>query len=226
MAPDQRGYSPGARPPDVDSYRIDQIASDVIALADALGFQKFHLVGHDWGAACGWTVVQLFADRVQSWSALSIPHMAAFDDAKKTDFEQKLRSWYMGLFQAPIIPELLLSFTITTNPRLLWQFSTDAEIADYLTVFQESDGCRAAINWYRANRTLPIQYGDVWLPTLLIWGKHDSAIARAGVEMTKVYMQGEYSLIELDAGHLLIQEKFQQVNQEILNHIQQHPIRD
>lgn len=225
LAPDQRGYSPGARPKDIAHYQIKEIASDVIALADAVGFQKFHLVGHDWGSGCGWTVVQLYSDRVNSWSALSIPHMAAFDTAKKTDPDQKKRSWYMDLFQLPIIPEVLFGFAVAGNPPSLWK-STDEEVADYLTVFRKFDGRKATINWYRANKNIPIQYGDVFLPTLLIWGNQDIAIGHAGVEMTKQFMQGEYSLIELDAGHTLVQQQFERVNQEILNHIQRHPITE
>ncbi len=224
LAPDQRGYSPGARPNNVASYRITEIASDIIALADAVGFQKFHLVGHDWGSGCGWTVVQLYPARVNSWSALSIPHLAAFSTAKKTDPDQKNRSWYMDLFQIPMIPEMLLSFAIAGNRSSLWKLSSDEEVADYLAVFKQFDGRRAALNWYRANKELPVQYGDVSLPTVLIWGNQDIVIGRAGVEMTKQYMKGEYSMIELDAGHALVQEKFERVNQEILSHIQRHSI--
>lgn len=224
LAPDQRGYSPGARPKDIADYDIKEIASDTIALADAVGFQKFHLVGHDWGAGCGWTVVQLYSDRLNSWSALSIPHMAAFDTAKKTDPEQKKLSWYMDAFQIPIIPEVVFGFAVARNPSSLWKLSIAQEVADYLTVFRKFAGRKAAINWYRANKNLSIPYGDVFLPTLFIWGNQDIAIARAGVEMTKQFMQGEYSLIELDAGHALVQEQFERVNQEILNHIQRHPI--
>ncbi|HEY9700679.1 MAG TPA: alpha/beta hydrolase [Trichocoleus sp.] len=224
LAPDQRGYSPGARPEAIESYRIDQIASDVVALADAIGFQKFHLVGHDWGSGCGWTVVQLYADRVQSWTALSIPHMAAFKEARDKDFEQKLRSWYIDLFQLPTMPETLLGWVMSGNQAVLWQGSSAPEIADYLTVFQSFEGRQAALNWYRANRELPVQYGNVFLPTMLLWGNQDPAIARAGVTGTKQYMKGEYALLELNAGHRLVQEAFDRVNQEISNHIQRHPI--
>lgn len=226
LAPDQRGYSPGARPKDIKSYRINEIASDVVALADAVGFQKFHLVGHDWGSGCGWTVVELYPERVNSWSALSIPHVAAFSIAKKTDPDQKKRSWYMDFFQIPVIPETFFGFVVTGTPRSLWKLSSDEQVADYLSVFKEFDGRRATINWYRANKDFPIQYGNVSLPTILIWGNQDPAVGRAGVEITKQYMKGEYSLIELDAGHALVQEKFERVNHEILNHIQRHPIKD
>ncbi|MGB8701106.1 MAG: alpha/beta fold hydrolase [Thermosynechococcaceae cyanobacterium] len=224
LAPDLRGYSPEARPKGIENYRIDAIASDVVALANTLGFQTFHLVGHDWGAGCGWTVVEQYAERVQSWTALSIPHMAAFRQAKKTDADQKKRSWYMTLFQLPIIPELLSGLVLGGKHPALWKTSSDAEIADYLTVFNSFEGRKATINWYRANKELPIAYGNVLVPTVLLWGNQDIAIGRAGIEMTQDYMKGEYTLIELDAGHALVQEKFAQVNEAILNHLQRHPI--
>lgn len=226
LAPDQRGYSAGARPAEISRYRIDQIASDVVALADALGAEKFHLVGHDWGSGCGWTVVALYPERVRSWTALSVPHMAAFDTAKKTDDDQKRRSRYMDFFQLPILPEQLFGFAIAMNRQALWKSSSAAEVEDYLTVFNNFKGRNATIDWYRANKTLPVEYGDVFLPTLLMWGKQDPVIGRAGVDLTKPYMKGEYTLIELDAGHTLVQEKFEQVNQALLNHIRNHPIAD
>jgi pimeloyl-ACP methyl ester carboxylesterase len=47
LAPGQRGYSPGARPDGIEQYRYEDISDDVIALADAWGASRFHLVGHD-----------------------------------------------------------------------------------------------------------------------------------------------------------------------------------
>jgi pimeloyl-ACP methyl ester carboxylesterase len=227
LAFDQRGYSPGARPKAVAEYAIDKIASDVIALADRVGFSKFHLVAHDWGAGCGWTVVQLTPQQVQSWTALSIPHLAAFTEAKKNDPVQKRKSWYMGFFQLPLLPELAFG-AIASMPSVFWTHSKPEEIADYLSVFGTFEGRKATLNWYRANNTLPITYGDVYLPTHLIWGNQDIAVGRAGVEETQAYMKGEYAkdyaLIELDAGHSLVQEKFEAVDREILSHIQRYPI--
>lgn len=224
LAFDQRGYSPGARPEGIDRYRIDAIASDAIALADGLGWQKFHLVGHDWGAGCGWTIVQLYPERVGSWSALSIPHMGAFATAKKTDPDQMKRSWYMTFFQLPFLPETALGMAFTGSQPSLWKSSSPEEIKDYLTVFREFQGRRATIDWYRANNTLPVSYGDVFVPTLLLWGNQDPFVGRAGIEMTGQYMKGEYSLIELDAGHSLVQDQFDRVNQALLNHVQKHPL--
>jgi pimeloyl-ACP methyl ester carboxylesterase len=225
LAPDQRGYSPSARPKDVKQYAINELAADVIALADSVGFAKFHLVGHDWGAGCGWTVVQRYPERVQSWSALSIPHLAAFETAKQTDADQRRRSWYMGFFQMPRLPEFLLGLAARGKSSSLWASSSAQEVSDYQTVFRSFEGRKASLDWYRANRELPNQYGAVYLPTLLIWGNQDIAVGRAGIEMTRQYMKGEYTLLELEAGHALVQEQFEQVNHAIYSHIHAHPIQ-
>jgi pimeloyl-ACP methyl ester carboxylesterase len=226
LAPDLRGYSPGARPKDIESYGIDKIACDIVALADSVGFQKIQLVGHDWGAGCGWTVVELYPERVNSWSALSVPHMKAWDVARKTDQEQKNKGWYMNLFQLPLIPEFGFGFVLGINglPDKLYKYSSPGEVKEYTEVLKTKDAREAAFNWYRANKELLIPYGDVRVPTLHLWGNEDIAFGRSGIKATKSYMKGDYELIELEAGHTLIQEKFDQVSAAILEHLQKHPI--
>src|SRR5215475_16098471 len=51
---DQRGYSPGARPTDVDAYATGHCVDDAIAILDFLGVERAHVVGHDWGAVVAW----------------------------------------------------------------------------------------------------------------------------------------------------------------------------
>ncbi|MEA3055414.1 MAG: hypothetical protein QOD30_846, partial [Actinomycetota bacterium] len=78
IAPDQRGYSPGARPTEVEAYAIEHLVADVVGMADALGLERFDLVGHDWGAAVAWATAITRPDRVRSLAALSVPHPDAF----------------------------------------------------------------------------------------------------------------------------------------------------
>ena len=65
LAPDQRGYSPGARPTEVDAYKYEELVADAFAVGSELG-ERFHLVGHDWGANVGWLMLQeeSFANRI------------------------------------------------------------------------------------------------------------------------------------------------------------------
>ena len=218
LAPDQRGYSPGARPGDVGSYTMDKVASDVTALADAMGFGRFHLVGHDWGAGAGWTVVQFIPERLLSWTALSLPHMAAFGKAIRTVPEQKKKSRYMVFFQVPVLPELVLGSWALEN---IWRGAGE-EVADYRALFRPYGARRAVLNWYRAVRRRTVTYSDVWVPTLFMWGNKDEVIGRAGVEGTGRFMKGEYTFVELDAGHWLPREDFHGVMGPLLEHLQKH----
>ena len=67
-----------------------------------------------------------------------------------------------------------------------------------------------------------IKFGNVEVPTLLIWGNMDMAIGRKSVELSEKYMKGPYNLVELYAGHWLIQEDFDKVSNEIMKHLKKY----
>ena len=224
LAPDQRGYSPGARPEGVEHYRYIDIASDVLALADAWGLGRFHLVGHDWGAACGWAVAALSPDRLASWTALSVPHMAAFGTAIRNDPDQQQKSQYVTFFQEPGAAETLFSAGDYAALKGLWDKSSPEEVEDYLSVFSQPGALTAALNWYRGSGGLDpedpdVAFGPVTVPTLMIWGNQDMAIGRTAVEAAAAHMQGPYRFVELDAGHWLVQEEPERVCEELLAHL-------
>ena len=109
LAPDQRGYSPTAGPSDRDAYRLDELVADVLALIDASGRERVHLVGHDWGGALAWLVAGNHPTRIASLTVLSTPHPAAMSRAWRSGTEQKRKSWYMAAFQVPRLPERALA---------------------------------------------------------------------------------------------------------------------
>lgn len=229
LAPDQRGYSPGARPEGIQNYDYAAIASDVFALADAMGWQRFHLVGHDWGAGAGWAAVAVDPSRIVSWSALSVPHVAAFGNAIRNDADQAKRSEYITFFQEPGVAEAALSANDFTGLKRVWSESSEDEKAEYLDLFAQPGALTAALNWYRGSRGIDptdrrVVFGPVSTPTLLIWGHKDTAIGRAGVEAGHKLMTGPYRFVELDAGHWLIQEATLRVVEEILGHLRANPI--
>jgi pimeloyl-ACP methyl ester carboxylesterase len=225
MAPDQRGFSPKARPKETKAYDIRELAADVLALADTLGIQKFHLIGHDWGSAIGWAVVTLHPDRITSWTAMSVPHLRAFADAIRHDPKQKKMSRYMGWFQWRGIPEW---FLLRNNAKVLrdtWRKSSKEQIEAYLQVLGNKEALKASLNYYRANYSMlrkgteVEQFGTVETPTLMLWGKRDFALGRSGVEQTAQFMKGPYRLVELDATHWLVQEAFEICLKETRDHL-------
>ena len=62
IAPDQRGYRGSSKPQEVSAYTPDKLAGDVFQLADALGRDKFTVVGHDWGGAIAWIAALMRPD--------------------------------------------------------------------------------------------------------------------------------------------------------------------
>ena len=227
IAPDLRGYSRGARPDGAENYSYPAMANDVLGVAEALGSERFHLVGHDHGAGLGWFVAGNHANRIASWSALSVPHIDAFGNAIATNPEQSERSQYILFFQQEGAAEKMLSDNDFAGLKAVWNQSSPEQIEEYLRVFEQPGALTGALNWYRGMTAVgadrqPI--GEVTVPTILIWGNQDQAIGRPGVDATPPLMTGPYRLIELDVGHWLIQAAESKVLNEITEHLKAFPV--
>jgi pimeloyl-ACP methyl ester carboxylesterase len=230
LAPDQRGYSPGARPGDVDDYSLDRLASDVIALADECRFESFHLVGHDWGAAVGWTVVRDHAQRVASWAALSVPHLASYGAAFELP-EHRANVAYIDSMLVPGKVEEELSRNGFEHLYQSWASFAPHKVGDYESVFTQPGALTAALNWYRANFATRAQREkafapfEVSTPSLTIWGNRDAFVGRPATVRERDFMRGPYRFAELDAGHWLMHEAADVCRREIMAHVQAYPIR-
>ena len=224
VAFDQRGYSPGARPSAAASYAGDALTSDVLAVAEAVGFSGFHLVGHDWGSGVGWQLVLSNPARVTSWTSLSIPHLAAFGAAIQNDADQQSKSAYMAFFRLPWLAEQVFAFNDFSLMRNgMYQDHPPAHREEYLQVFGEPGALTGALNWYRASGEAIGGNADVSMqvntPTLFIWGNADPAVGRVAVDTQRSFMQGPFTEIELDTGHWLMATEPTRVTTAILEHL-------
>src|SRR3982751_6522036 len=104
LAPDQRGYSPRARPLRRRAYVMPELVGDVLSLVEASGAEKVHVVGHDWGGGVAWAFAHAHPDRLHTVTSLTTPHPRAFAKAMVVG-TQALHSWYMAMFQLPGLPE-------------------------------------------------------------------------------------------------------------------------
>jgi len=200
IAPDQRGYSAGARPDAVEQYNIALLALDVLNIADSLGLGRFHLVGHDWGAAVAWAVAGLTPDRVRSLSIFSIPHPDAFADAL-VDPEscQSRASSYFDLFTSDRAAQLLLNNDAAFLRSLFPGFPNEV-VEEYVRVFSQPGAMQAALDWYNANvgeDQLTPQLGPVRVPTMFIWSDEDAAVCPEPVRATENFVDAPYELIVL-----------------------------
>ncbi len=210
-APDQRGYSRGARPEGIDAYRIEHLVGDALAIADALGAERFHLVGHDWGGHLAWIIAALHAERVASLAVLSRPHPAAFARAMKADTAQSARSSHHASFQRPEATDELLADDAASLRTLYARGGVPpVDAAVYLATLGERPALDAAINWYRAGGGSGLRasnVGSINAPTLYVWGDADSTVGRAAAQATAAEVEGRYRFVELaGVGHFVTDE--------------------
>jgi pimeloyl-ACP methyl ester carboxylesterase len=217
LVPTQRGYRPEARPTARRAYRTQETAADVVALLDAAGLAQAHLVGHDWGGAQAWAVAAWHPERVSTLTVLSTPHPAAMAASLVTG-GQALRSWYMGLFQLPVAPELLVRASLAGTLR--GSGLPAAHVERYCRAMAEPGALTGALDWYRG---LPFSarpaVGPVEVPTTYVWGRHDVALGRAAAEGTARHVRGPYRFLELDAGHWLPETRPEEVAEAVLARI-------
>jgi pimeloyl-ACP methyl ester carboxylesterase len=195
VAPNQRGYSAGARPAGVDAYSMVNLVGDVLAMATELHADTFHVVGHDWGAAVAWVVAASTPARVASLAAVSVPHLDAFAEAfAAPDGEQVRKSGYMKVFAAPNSEDQFVA-NDAAGLRIIYGKAIGKEQVDaYVRVLGTKEALGAALNWYRANpNPSSARIGVVHVPTLFIWSTNDVAIARAGADATKSFVDGPYT---------------------------------
>lgn len=219
LAPNQRGYSPGARPKGRRPYRITHLVDDVMALVDLVG-APVHLVAHDWGAAVGWAAVSWHPERFRSHVAISVPHPGAFLRAMPRG--QAVKSWYMAMFNIPVLPELFL--TRSSAKSFLQRFSglSDEAFAGYEEDFR-SDRARltGGLAWYRALvlEDLRKLFVKTTVPTTYAWSPGDVALGRAGADLCEQYVDGDYRLEVLDGSHWLPEEAPEALTRIVLERI-------
>ncbi|MDQ3733676.1 MAG: alpha/beta hydrolase [Actinomycetota bacterium] len=199
IVPDQRGYSPGARPEGVAEYGIRLLVGDAMGILDALDLGAVDLVGHDWGANVAWCLATWHPERIRSLTAVSVPHPAAFSWAVKHSVDQKKRSAYILLFRMEGKAErVLLDNDARRLRKILAGLST--EVAEhYVSVLSEPGALTAALNWYRAlSRKDVADMGAVTVPTTYVWSTEDLALGEEAATKCGEFVQGDFRFVILD----------------------------
>ncbi|MEO6885613.1 MAG: SDR family oxidoreductase [Jatrophihabitantaceae bacterium] len=115
---DVRGAGDSDKPPGRNAYRMNQLVDDLGSVLDAVSPERpVHLLAHDWGSIQSWPAVTdpRFADRIASFTSVSGPsldHAGAWMRAGHkhpvATVKQLLDSYYIMLFQLPVLPEKLM----------------------------------------------------------------------------------------------------------------------
>lgn len=214
VAPAMRGYAPSGLAPDGD-YRIEALADDVLALADALETPRFAIVGHDWGAVAAYAAANLAPARVAALVTAAVPHTGHF--LLRPRLAQLRRSHYMFRFQFPRWPERRLPRedfawieALIRDWSPAWRFG-ETELRPLKDNFAEPARLKAALAYYRqlardvlSPRSRHLVFSPVTVPTRIVYGLQDGCIGAEMFEGQGAHFRGELDLSPIaDAGHFM-----------------------
>lgn len=225
IVPDQRGYNKSSKPRGVAKYALSELTSDVLAIADQLGVQKFFLAGHDWGAAVAWSVALLHPQRVAKLAILNVPHPSVMLRYLKSNFRQIRRSWYMFLLQLPWLPELIFSaFDFRFGKNALLNSSRPNtfppnDLALYCAAWSQPGALTAMMNWYRAAARHRTKFPDstVHVPTRILWGERDAFLLLEMAHNSLRYCDSAELYTFANASHWLQHEEPARVSELLID---------
>ncbi|MEO0532794.1 MAG: alpha/beta hydrolase [Cyanobacteria bacterium P01_A01_bin.123] len=229
VVPDLRGYNDSDKPR--GGYDLDTLSQDIYGLIRGLGYQKAHIVGHDWGGTIAWHLAHSLPQSLNRLAILNAPHPQRFRRELLSNLDQFRRSWYLLALQIPELPEWLLQQNLGSFLTNLFQqqcvrkgaFSSE-NTALYQAALQKPGALTAAVRHYRqflspqswlsylGKITNPID-----VPTLVLWGEEDTLLSHSLLEGTERFVSAPFQIKRVpDCGHWIQQEVPQTVNRELL----------
>lgn len=198
IAPDTRGCGESDLPPRVPDYRLSNLIADLRGLLDTLDIDTVRLVGHDWGAVIGWQFVMAHPERVSRYVALSVGHPSAYGSGGLT---QKLKGWYVLMFQFRGFPEWLLRTRDWAFFR--WFTGVPEEFAQWFRSLSRPGRLTAGINYYRANLglVLPRKYPRVQVPVVGLWSEGDRYLTESQMQASAQYCDAGFRYLRVPGAH-------------------------
>jgi len=186
VIPDLRGYGDSGKPPsaaDAANQCKRVMAQDMVELMVALGFEKFHVAGHDRGARVTHRLCLDHPEHVLRACLMDIaPTLTTFALANRI-LATVYFHWFF-LIQPPPLPERMIG----ADPQFWlrsclsrWSlgneqaFSSEA-IAEYVRCFSDPEAIRASCDDYRAAAGIDLVHDEadatrrVTCPVLVLWG--------------------------------------------------------
>jgi len=196
VMPDQRGFGDSDRPQEVEAYATETLLADLFALADALGMERFALVGHDWGGAIAWAAAIKGDPRIERLAIVNSPHPLIFQKSLIEDEAQRAASQYIRAFRDPHFENFVdgIGFKAFFDKSFAKHVDLatipDEERAIYIDQWSRPGALTAMLNWYRASKMMVPQPGitvdipdlvlrafpKIKIPVRVIWGLDDKAL--------------------------------------------------
>jgi pimeloyl-ACP methyl ester carboxylesterase len=202
---------------------FDLLTGDALALMDAHGAGRFHLVGHDLGGTVGMAHRgRPPATHRDSDDALTGPIRPRSPARWWKIRNKRERSQHHQGFRQPEAIERLAQDNFKLLRSGLEREGIAAAEADlYLRSLGEDGAPQAAINWYRASVIASAAIEPVSVPTLYIWGTADASVGRRAAELTAEFVCGPYRFVEIEGGgHFLVDQFAERIARLLVTHVQ------
>jgi pimeloyl-ACP methyl ester carboxylesterase len=226
VAPDLRGYGETSRPGQIEDYRLEILGDDMAALVEALGAEKAHLLGHDWGGIVASEAALWHPERVDRLILVNGPPALVLARGIKHDWGQRLRSLYVAIFRIPRLPEWWITSGHGWPMKFLMSDGhfTTAEVDVYRDAICRPGAAWAGFAYYRSiARTIRadgvrLRGRKITAPTLVLWGERDRALGRKLAEkMDKDFSGPIRKVFFPDAGHWIIEDRPDEVTRLVID---------
>lgn len=222
IAPDNRGFGQSDAPKDIGSYTLEEIASDLVSILDDCDVERVAVVGHDWGAAICWALVDSIGDRTACFVPLSVgaPQCYAHCD----DIRQKEIGWYILMFQMEGTAEQMLE---ADDWKLFRQWTRHhSETEHWIGGLSRVGRLTSAIAIYRAN-IMDILMSDreyvSVAPTLGLWSTDDAYLVEEQMIASGRYVKNQWCYEKVEhASHWMMLDRPAHISRLLLNFIGQH----
>jgi pimeloyl-ACP methyl ester carboxylesterase len=219
IAPDMRGCGMSEMAPHTRDYALPNLIADLAGILDALGIERVKLIGHDWGAVISWSFAMAHPERVERYAALSVGHPAAYASGP---LEQKLKGWYVVMFQLRGITEWLIKAGGWASFR---KFAAHPEeVEGWIAKLGRPGRLTAGINYYRANFRLLLRPDKTRLrmPVMGVFSDGDRYLAEAQMRDSASYVDAPFRFeLVKGAGHWLQLDAPEQVNALLLDFLKE-----
>jgi pimeloyl-ACP methyl ester carboxylesterase len=204
IAVDWPSHGDSARGVPVARHHVRELGLDTVALLDALGVDKVHLVAHDYGATVSWETVADHPQRFHSYCAISVGHSLEIvgDILRGRLFgylwlilhgmPRTSRAWYLSRDAR----RFRRAFASHPDASRILSRLTDGGEQTFWTVWEQANPA-----WEVLWRYLRSRRRSIPVPVLGVYSTQDEWMSEAQMRRSGAHVSAAWRYERLDGGH-------------------------